>query len=112
MWEVGSCSMAMPRWRKIASKMFPELADVISEAETPYILWLWLRLAFEKAYEASPRDESLIARAYAYADWCARSPRGKMASDDLLTCVAVCFWEHIPEYPAVSADMPRWFTLE
>ncbi len=104
--------MDMPNWRETALEMLPELAEDIYEAETPYTAWFSLRLAFEKAYDDSPRDESLIARVYAYSDWCGRAPRGETAADDLLTCVSVCFLEHIPEHPAARADMPRWFTLE
>jgi hypothetical protein len=55
--------------------MLPELADNIDEAETPYLLWFDIRGAFEDAYQATPRNESLIQRIYAYADWCARGPR-------------------------------------
>ena len=46
------------------------------------------------------------------ASWCSEQPRGGSAADDLLTCVAVCFYEDIPDNPAALADMPRWFTEE
>ena len=93
--------------------MLPELAEQIHEAESPYNLWRgYIGPAFERAYDAEPRDESLIRRTFLYYDWCARAPRGETASDDLLTCVCVCFLEHIPEHPAARADMPRWFPLE
>ncbi|MGN6367763.1 MAG: hypothetical protein ACTHN5_05840 [Phycisphaerae bacterium] len=91
--------------------MLSELSEAITEADTPYLLWLELRLAFEYAYEA-PRNESLIKRIYEYARWCETQPRGKTAEDDLLTATAVCFIEHIPEHPQARMDMPRWFTLD
>ncbi len=101
----------MPSWREKAEQMFPELADRVRTAKTPYLLWFELRDAFESAY-GSPRDESLIERIYRYADWCIDQPRGQTAKDDLATCVSVSFYEHIPECPAARADMPRWFLLE
>ncbi|EEF59124.1 hypothetical protein Cflav_PD1616 [Pedosphaera parvula Ellin514] len=92
--------------------MFPELACQFEWADTPYLLWFELREAFEKAYEQTPRDESLIKRIYQYSDWCADQPRGETAEDDLLTCVAVCFYEHIPLHSAAREDMPRWWRAE
>jgi hypothetical protein len=108
----GELSMSMPPWRETARQMFPELLEEIAEAENPWLFWFDLRDAFRRAYDASPRDESLIRRIYAYSDWCFDAPRGKAAADDLATCAALCFWEHIPMHPAARDDMPRWFTLE
>ena|ERR1035438_9320946 len=101
----------MPSWREKATQMFPELASVIRDAENPYSLWSDLLDTFNCAY-GPPRDESLIKRVYEYADWCNDQPQGKTAEDDLTTCVAVSFYEHIPQHPDARADMPRWFTLE
>jgi len=92
--------------------MFPELVSRIEDAETPYLLWFELRRAFEQAYERFPRDEGLIKRIYQYSDWCCDQPRGRSAEDDLLTCVAVCFYEHIPEHAEAREDMPRWWRAE
>ncbi len=91
--------------------MFPELADEVREAETPYMLWSSLCKAFDCAY-GTPRDEPLIERIFRYSDWCFDQPQGKTARDDLTTCVAVSFYEHIPQHPEARADMPRWFTLQ
>ena len=103
-----------PHWREDVGARFPELRQEFDdyECDTPYLIWFQLRSAFERAYEQSPPDEAFIRRIYLYYDWCARAPRGKTAEDDLLTCVCVCFLEHIPEHPAARADMPRWFPLE
>ena len=101
----------MPPWREKAEQMFPELAAAVREAETPYTLWSELCDAFDSAY-GPPRDESLVERIYRYADWCIDQPQGETADDDLTTCVAVSFYEHIPEHPEARADMPRWFSLE
>ncbi len=92
--------------------MFPELVSQFVELDTPYLLWIELGILFEKAYEKSPRDESLIRRIYMYSHWCAAQPRGQTSDDDLLTCVSVCFYEHIPLHPVARADMPRWWRAE
>lgn len=76
------------------------------QADTPYLLWFELREAFERVYEESPRGELLIRRIYQYSDWCCSQPRGKTAEDNPLTCVAVCFYEHIPTHTAAREDMP------
>ncbi len=102
----------MTPWRQKAEEMFPELCERFAEADTPYLLWFELRAAFERAYEGEPRDESMIRRIYRYSDWCADQPQGETAADDLLTCVAVCFYEHIPGHPAAREDMPRWWCAE
>jgi hypothetical protein len=102
----------MPPWREKADQMFPELVSQFEEADTPYLLWFELRSAFEKAYDKTPRDEALIRRIYMYSDWCCDQPRGQTAEDDLLTCVGVCFYEHIPQHPAAREDMPRWWRAE
>lgn len=99
-------------WKQKANDMFPELDSRIEEADTPYLLWFELLELFERAYDQSPRDESLINRIYQYSDWCLQQPQGQTAEDDLLTCVAVSFYSHIPTSPAALADMPRWFALE
>ena len=92
--------------------MFPELVSRFEEADTPYLLWFELGRAFEKAYDQTPRKESLIQRIYLYSDWCSDQPRYETAEDDLLTCVAVCFYEEIPLHPAARNDMPRWWRVE
>jgi len=102
----------MPPWKQKAEEMFPELASRFEEANTPYLLWFELREAFERAYAQSPRDESLIRRIYQYSDWCIGQPQGQTAEDDLTTCVAVCFYEHIPQHSAAREDMPRWWRAE
>jgi hypothetical protein len=97
-------------WGREAFIRFPELIDRFEVVESPYALWLELRLAFEGAYK-EPRNEDLITRIYQYADWCGTQPVGTSAEDDLGTCVHVCFFEHIPESPAALEDMPRWLKL-
>jgi hypothetical protein len=102
----------MSSWRHKAGEMLPELVNSFEDADTPYLLWFELHDAFKQAYEQTPRDESLIRRIYQYSDWCCDQPRGETAADDLLTCVAVCFYEHIPLHPVAREDMPRWWRAE
>jgi len=102
----------MDDWRKKARDVFPELASRLDAADTPYSLWLELREAFEEAYEKAPPDESLIRRVYQYSDWCCEQPRRQTADDDLLTCVAVSFYEYIPLHSKARQDMPRWWLAE
>jgi hypothetical protein len=92
--------------------MFPELVLRFEGADTPYLLWFELRDAFEQAYEQKPRNESLIKRIYQFSDWCCDQLRKETAKDDLLTCVAVCFYEHIPQHSLAREDMPRWWKAE
>ena len=96
------------KWKEQALQVLPELKEEIEDAENPYRMWISIQDAFEDAY-AESKNESLIRRIYGYADWCRQQPSGKTAADDLGTCVAVCFYEHIPELPAALNDMPRWF---
>ncbi len=96
-------------WGEEAFTRFPELIDRFDLVESPYQLWFELTEAFRKAYKA-PRNEDLISRIYAYADWCCSQPRGTTAENDLSTCVCTCFYEYIPESLEALQDMPRWFS--
>lgn len=80
-------------------------------ASAPRVMALWLELSdrFSRAYEQQPRDESLIARIYDFADWCIQAPRNQDAGHDPLTAVAVCFYESLPTHKLARDDMPRWF---
>jgi hypothetical protein len=97
-------------WGKEAFNRFPELIDRFDSVDSPFALWFELRDAFTESYRA-PRNEDLISRIYAFADWCCVQPSGTTAEDDLGSCVLVCFYEHIPESPEALEDMPRWFKL-
>ncbi|MGE9268473.1 MAG: hypothetical protein ACQKBY_10275 [Verrucomicrobiales bacterium] len=97
-------------WRVEAQRRFGERDDVFSYVDDPYSLWANLRSVFQKAYEY-PYNEDDIRAIYEYAEWSCRQEEGESAEDDLLTCVAVCFFEHIPEIKAAVKDLPRWFKL-
>ncbi len=102
----------MPHWLQKAHEMFPELISRFEQVDTPYLLWFELYDEFIHSYSASPRNESLIMRVYQFADWCLEQPQGRKADDDLTTCVAVCFYEHLPDHFGIRSDMPRWFTVD
>jgi hypothetical protein len=97
-------------WKSEAMERFPEFAERLEEWKNPYPLWFDLRDAFEEAYGRLPLDDDLIGRVYGFADWFRKQPSGTTAEDDLPTCVAVCFYEHVPESPEALKDMPRWLT--
>jgi hypothetical protein len=103
----------MAKWRAEAISRLPELRKKIDAAENVMALWDdFFRCAFVPAYKAEPPDDSLIARIYAYADWCVQAPRNPDASHDPLTAVLVCFYEDIPAFRPARNDMPRWFTYD
>ncbi len=97
-------------WMTEAHRRFGDREDVFEYVETPYSLWSNLRDVFKRAYDY-PYKEADIRSIYEFADWSCRQPRGETAEDDLLTCVAICFYEHIPEVEAALKDLPRWFKL-
>jgi hypothetical protein len=100
----------MINWLSKSAEMLPELQEEhgLEFVDNPMSLWLEIWWAFERAYQP-PRDEDFIKRVYEFADWCLVQERCDDASWDLLTCVAVCFFEHIPTNALTRADMPRWF---
>jgi hypothetical protein len=100
-----------PAWLEEAHRRFGDRKEVFAYVESPYDIWANLRDVFAAAY-TYPFNESDIRSIYEYADWSCRQPRRDSAADDLLTAVAVGFYEHIPEVPAAIKDLPRWFKLD
>jgi len=101
----------MSRWRGAAIERLPEFRDLIARADNVMALWIALHVKFEDAYR-DPRDDELIRRVYAYADWCLNARRSDDAGRDPATAVVTAFYEHIPTSPAARDDMPRWFRYE
>lgn len=97
-------------WGRQAFERFPELIDQFDCVESPGALWIELSDAFRQAYK-DPRNEDLISRIYAYADWCCMQPEGNTEESDLASSVVVGFYEDIPTIPEALEDMPRWFKL-
>lgn len=94
-----------------ACRRFGTREDVFGYVDSPYSLWSNLSDVFKKAYRY-PYNEADIRNIYEYADWSCRQPRGDTAEDDLLTVVAVSFYEHIPQVPEAMKDLPRWFKFD
>lgn len=61
-----------------------------------------------EAYEIN--NDNLVKRIYGFVFWCLNAPRGKTASDDLLTAVACSFLEHLPQHEKIRKDIGRWFS--
>jgi hypothetical protein len=101
----------MKEWQVVAIQMLPELQSEIKEAQTPMALWVQAIFHFDEAYE-EPRNDDFIRRIYAYADWCLNQDAGETAAEHLPTCVAICFWEHIPTFAPARDDMPRWISFD
>lgn len=78
--------------------------------DSPGMLWIKLRSAFERAYE-EPINEDLIARIYAFADWCVAQVDEPDLDFHLPTIVCTHFYEHIPELKPAREDIPRWFSM-
>jgi hypothetical protein len=104
----------MTSWREKAFELLPELGEKITDPdmETPFRLWFELWDAFRQAYDASPRDESLISRIYAFAGWCMTAQHDDSIADELATATCVSFFEHIPQHLAARDDMPRWIPYQ
>jgi len=98
-------------WQLVALQMLPELRSEIETAKTPMSLWCEIVYAFDDAYD-DPRNDDFIKRVYSYADWCVLQPAGETAEEHMPTCVAICFWEHVPANKAAREDMPRWVPFE
>ena len=98
-------------WQRAALQFLPELEEEIREAETPYQLWIILLLRFKDCYRESC-DDTLNRRIYEFGRWCFSQPRKDSAAEDLLTCVFVCFFEHILDCQSARDDVLRWISVE
>ena len=101
----------MNEWQSVAMEMLPEMQTEIVSAKTPMALWVEIVYAFDEAYE-QPKNDDFIKRVYQYADWCLDQTGGETADEHLVTCVAICFWEHIPTNEAARRDLPHWLSWE
>ncbi|MEI8194996.1 MAG: hypothetical protein WCI73_03710 [Phycisphaerae bacterium] len=101
----------MARWRAAAIKLLPELREEVAAADNLMALWIELHNQFNTAYR-EPRNEDLISRIYAYADWCLYAPPQNDSAHDPGMAVNLAFFEHIPTNRAAREDMPRWFTYK
>jgi hypothetical protein len=94
-------------WRKQAFERLPEMRGLLQEEKSHYNFLGELVTRLDAAYEA--QNDDLVKRIYGFVFWCMHAPRGKDASDDLLTAVACSFLEHLPQYDRIRGDIWRWF---
>lgn len=97
----------MARWRKEAFERLPEFRKLLQEEKSPYSFLTMLVGELRQAHVRNDLDR--IRRIYSYAKMCIDAPRGKDASDDLLTIAAVSFFEHLPQHVEIRRNMGRWF---
>jgi len=103
----------LEHWLAKALECFPELEEEINRSQGgPLGLWGNLYDELEKAYEAQPINEDLIARIYGYAAWCFRQPETGEIETDLSDAAAVGLVESIPLNKRVSDDLYRWMSQE
>lgn len=98
--------------RRTAIERLPELAKEIGDATSPAGAWMAIEQAFQAAYDAEPKNQDLISRVYAYADWRMKFGHKDEGDSDVRSVVDVCFYEMIPGDRKSLLDMPRWFTFE
>ena len=96
----------MSRWRKEAFDRLPECRKQLQAEKDTTMFFHELGEVLYRAHLS--KDEDLIRRIYGYAKWCLEAPRGKDASDDLLTSVTCSFFEHLPTHKEVRAEIGRW----
>ena len=69
-------------------------------------------MEFEHAYD-EPRNEDLIRRIYAYADWCSEHAKQcRRRGGRPLDLRGRLFLPTIPTRRAPRLDMPRWFSRD
>src|SRR5215217_5955871 len=96
----------MTRWRKEAFDRLPELRRKLQEEKSAYGFFHEVVNALESAHLR--REDDMIRRIYAYANWCLQAPRGKDSSDDMLTIMAVSFFESLPLHPVIRKNIGHW----
>jgi hypothetical protein len=96
----------MSAWRRVAIEKIPRYRKLIQRADTIGMLWVDLWLEFVHAH-SDPIDEELVGQVYDYAWWCANAP-----DPDTSTAGVLSFYEDLPLYPAVRAQMAKWLPAE
>jgi hypothetical protein len=96
----------MSAWRRVAIEKIPRYRRLIAESDNIYCLWSDLFDKFRKAH-LEPTDEELIRQVYDYGWWCVDS-RGWDSSNAGI----VSFFEELPRFPEVRAQLPKWLTPE
>jgi|GEM_PF-1368715 len=112
----------MSAWRREAIRLLPELKKEAIAADEAGMFFIDLRCAFEQAHRATPQDDDFIQRCYDYARWCVeqgdtanhRDASGRLmaSSNDLMTMIAVHFWEHLFDQRTIREALPRFVTRD
>lgn len=97
----------MSLWRKEASERLPELQPIIASkiVDNPMMLWIELRLEFERRCEIQPPPLDLLGRIWGYCAWCLAHGR-----EGVQTGAALAFCEHLMDSPAQIAVLPKIMT--
>jgi hypothetical protein len=68
--------MGNESWHTEALRRFPGLTETLREADTPYMVWIDLWMAFADAYDHE--DQALIAGIYLYGGGAANNVRVRL----------------------------------
>ena len=98
----------MAAWQEKALELLPSMRETIVAAENPMALWIDLHIELERAYEADPPDEDLLANIFRYAHWSGF----EAGDDDAQTAASLAFYEHLHTHAKVRADLPNRITKE
>ena len=93
----------MSAWRREALAALPEWRQLVSQSDSPMVLWIELHLEFQNAFESG--DASRVRRIIEYAKWCWNAHDG-----DTVNAVGCGFLEHLPEHEGMRGRIPEWFT--
>ena len=95
----------MSAWRRIAIEKLPQHRELIERSESVGMLWVDLRIIFERAHH-EPKDVSTIRAIYEFARWCVADSH----SADISTSAVCHFYEHLPQEPLVRHELPKHMT--
>ena len=97
----------MSAWRRVAIEKLPRFKQKIEHSDSIGMLWIDLLLAFERAHN-DPPDEETIRRIYDFAWWAL----GEAGDDDIGSATVCAFFEHLPTNKCVRRLMPHYMTRE
>jgi hypothetical protein len=89
-------------WRRHAINEFPEMRQAIDEAQSVHGVFFELLPALHGAYREPTRNESLIRRIYAFAEWSSSAEHA-----DISGAAMTSFYEHLPEFRTAWLDLPN-----
>src|SRR5665213_2661352 len=92
---------------------FPEVHSpaLDDNADNPYSLMTML-VEWLGRGQVNADSPEVIERVKQFIDWCESQPRGRTAADDLLTILAVSFYEPLFATEQMRRILPRLITQE